>query len=96
MSDDKRIKVILRKPDGLADAKDGKWLDLKKDGLKVGWGKMVGGKGGEKEGKFEWLWKVEAGAKVTLESEFEVKAPADVRWNLPMPSFPKQQWFRDE
>jgi hypothetical protein len=80
MSDDKRAKVILRKPEGLADAKDGQVVDLKDDGLKVSWEKMADGKGGEKEGKFEWRWKVDGGAKVMLEAKWEVKAPADVNW----------------
>jgi hypothetical protein len=69
---DKRIKAILRKPAGLADTKDGEWVDLLKDeGFKVGWGKVVGGKGGE-PGKFEWLWKADGGKKVCFKSEFEV------------------------
>jgi hypothetical protein len=79
--DSKRAKVVLRKPEGLADAKAGQVVELKKElGLKVMWEKMVDGKGGEKEGKFEWRWKVDSGAKVTLEAEWEVKAPADVQW----------------
>jgi hypothetical protein len=78
--EDKRVKVILRKPEGLADAKDGEAVDLKKDGLKVGWEKLVDGKGGEKEGRFEWSWKVDAGSQVKLEAEWEVKAPADIKW----------------
>jgi hypothetical protein len=80
MSDDKRVKVILRKPEGLANAKDGEVVNLNKDGLNVGWAKVVDGKGGEKEGKFEWKWKVDAGAQIKLEAEWEVKAPADVTW----------------
>lgn len=79
-SDDKRAKVILRKPEGLADAKDGQLVDLKKDGLKVSWESLAEGKGGEKEGRFEWKWKVDSGAKVALEAEWEVKAPADIAW----------------
>jgi hypothetical protein len=80
MSDDKRVKVILRKPEGLCDAKDGEVVDMKRDGLKVNWEKVVDGKGGEKEGKFEWRWKVDPGAQVKLEAEWEVKAPADTTW----------------
>jgi len=79
MSEDKRIKVILRKPVGLADAKDGQVVDMQ-NGLKVSWEKVVDGKGGEKEGRFEWLWKVDAGSQVKMEAEWEVKAPADVKW----------------
>jgi len=33
----------------------------------------VDGKGGEKEGKFEWKWEVGSGAKVNLEAEWEIK-----------------------
>ncbi|TFK61692.1 hypothetical protein BDN72DRAFT_863410 [Pluteus cervinus] len=82
-SDDKRVKVILRKPEGLAGAKDGEVLDLgasavSNAGLKVGWVKSTIWEGGEKEGKFEWKWNVDSGAKVKLEAEWEVNAPADV------------------
>lgn len=80
MSGDKRVKVILRKPEGLADARDGVIVDLKQGGLKARWEKLVDGKGGEKEGKFEWTWKVDSGAQIKLEAEWEVKAPADVTW----------------
>jgi hypothetical protein len=83
MSEDKRVKVFLRKPDGLVDAKDGQVIDLKKlmEGQKVRWSPLVDGKGGEKEGRFEFLWKVDAGEKVTVVSEWDVKAPADVTWH---------------
>ncbi|EDR08579.1 uncharacterized protein LACBIDRAFT_296878 [Laccaria bicolor S238N-H82] len=75
---DKRTKVILRKPAALAEAKDRQIVDLKTDGLRVGWEKVAeGGKGGEKEGKFEWRWKVGSGAKVTLDAEWEVQGPGD-------------------
>jgi hypothetical protein len=89
ISDNKRIKVLLRKPDGLVDAKDGQVVDLKKlnEGLKVRWSPLVDGKGGEKEGRFEFLWKVDAGAKVTVVSEWEVKAPADAVWHESTQSF---------
>lgn len=70
------------------DAKDGEFVTVKDDddedkkstGLKVGWEKLVDGKGGEKEGRFEWKWKVDAGKKVSLEAQWEVKATADVNW----------------
>ena len=52
----------------------------KDDGLLVGWEKLVDGKGGEKEGKFEWKWKVGSGAKVNHEAEWEIKVPGEVRW----------------
>jgi len=83
ISEDKRIRVLLRKPDGLVDAKDGQVIDLKKlkEGLKVRWSPRVDGKGGEKEGRFEFLWTVAVEAKVTVVSEWEVKAPADAAWH---------------
>ncbi len=78
--EDKRVKVVLRKPEGLADAKEGEWVDIGKEGLKVGWEKVVDGKGGEKDGKFEWRWKIGSGAKVKLEAEWEVNAPGEIAW----------------
>ncbi|KAJ7239375.1 hypothetical protein B0H12DRAFT_1237581 [Mycena haematopus] len=78
--DDKRAKVLLRKPVGLADAKDGEVVKLTPPGLKVMWGKTWDGRAGEKDGRFEWAWSVEGGAKVVLEAEWELKAPADVVW----------------
>ncbi|KAH9481857.1 Protein F37C4.5 [Psilocybe cubensis] len=79
-SDDKGASIVLRKPVGLADAKDGKYVDLNKDGLRVGWEPLVDGKGGEKEGKYEWRWKVAGGAKVNLETEWEIKVPGENAW----------------
>lgn len=78
--DDKRVKVILRHPLALGKIKDGAYADIREDGLKVGWEKLVDGKGGEKEGKFEWKWKVTSGEKVDLFSEYEVKAPRGAAW----------------
>ncbi|KAF7375624.1 hypothetical protein MSAN_00451300 [Mycena sanguinolenta] len=78
--DDKRAKVLLRKPVGLADARDGEVVKLTPPSLKVMWGKTWDGRPGEKDGRFEWAWSVEGGAKVMLEAEWELKAPADVVW----------------
>jgi hypothetical protein len=89
ISQNKRVKVHLRKPDGLVDAKDEQVVDLKKlkEGLKVRWSPLIDGKGGEKEGRFEFMWKVDAGANVTVQSEWEVKAPADIDWHESSPLF---------
>ncbi|KAF8155336.1 hypothetical protein K438DRAFT_1687435 [Mycena galopus ATCC 62051] len=78
--DDKRAKVLLHKPEGLADAKDGQIVKLTPPGLKVMWGKTWDGRAGEKDGRFEWAWSLEGGAKAVLEAEWELKAPADVSW----------------
>ncbi|KAG6812258.1 hypothetical protein H0H92_003714 [Tricholoma furcatifolium] len=82
--DDKRAKVILRKPEGLAQSKDGEEITVRKEGdedVKVGWDKLVDGKGGEKEGKIAWKASIKAKDKVVLESQWELKAPADTRWH---------------
>jgi hypothetical protein len=77
-TDDKRIKVILLKPEGLGNTKDGQTLSLKEEGLTVRWQDVVDGLGGEKEGKFEWKWKVSAASQITLESQWKVEAPVDM------------------
>lgn len=78
---DNRVKVILRKPQGLADAKE-ETVDLsREDGMKVRWCTVFGDKGGEKEGKFEWVGIIKAGQEVTLVAEWEVKCPVDVFWH---------------
>jgi len=81
--DDKRVKVLLRKPEVLAGAKDGEEVLVDKekgDGLKIMWEKLVDGKGGEKEGKFQWKGSVKAKDNLMLEAQWDVKGPADVTW----------------
>jgi hypothetical protein len=80
--DDKRAKVVLRKPEGLANAKDGQEVELEKgeSAVKVMWEKLVDGKGGEKDGKFEWKGTVKAKDKLVLEAQWDVKGPADIYW----------------
>lgn len=77
---DKRVKVILRKPEGLVDAKEESVNLSGEDGIKVRWCKVIGDKGGEKEGKFEWVGSVKAGKEISLVTEWEVKCPVDVFW----------------
>ncbi len=78
MSDDSQIKVVLRKPEGLATAKAGEEVKVGTMGsLRVMWEKMIDGKGGEKEGKFEWKTRIEGSSKLSLETEWEVKCPGD-------------------
>lgn len=73
---DSRIKVVLRHPAGLAEEHEvGKIIDLG-EGRKVRWSPV----GGEKEGRFMWSVDVKAGAKVKVESEWDVKCPSDVFW----------------
>ena len=87
--DEKAFKVTLREPEGLVDATGneevtmkedlGKWKDSKLK-RKVRWGKVINGKGGEKDGKYEWLAPLEAGQEVTLTAIWEVKASRGAVW----------------
>ncbi|KAI0252908.1 hypothetical protein BJV78DRAFT_1281253 [Lactifluus subvellereus] len=77
--DDKRVNVILRHPAGLADLEQGKELEVSEQRT-VQWCKTVDGKGGKKEGLFEWVFEVGAGTEVTIETEWDVKAPVSLRW----------------
>ena len=77
-----RIQVTLRKPDGLARAKDGEEVSVGHDGedIRARW-TTEGGLGGEKDGMYEWVCGIPAGKKVHLEAVWEVHAPEDVAWN---------------
>ena len=44
------------------------------------WCKVVDGKGGKKEGLFEWVVEVEAGEELTIETEWDVKTPVSLGW----------------
>ncbi|KAI0695487.1 hypothetical protein C8T65DRAFT_584266 [Cerioporus squamosus] len=83
-NEDANIKVMLRKPDGLAQAKDGEEVTVSLEGevkkARARWSKVENGKGGEKDGVYEWVCTVPAGKKVTLEAEWTVKAPSNVKW----------------
>ena len=81
---DAKILVTLRKPEGLALAKDGEEVALQMagDGLEVKarWTKIEDGKGGEKDGMFEWLCEVRAGKILELEAEWDIKTPGALEW----------------
>jgi len=79
---DTRIKVFLKKPEGLAEGEEGTDIDLgRSDGFKVKWGTDVDEtKDGKKSGKFIWHGSVDPGKEVVLVSEWEVRAPVDVEW----------------
>ncbi len=78
------IKVMLRKPEGLAQAKDGEEVTVLLEGevqnAKARWSKLENGKGGEKDGMYEWVCSVPAGKAVSLKAEWAVKAPSNVKW----------------
>ena len=81
--DKKRVSVVLRRPEGLAELEQGEELKVGEgEGEKrtVRWGKVVDGKGGKKEGTFEWVAEVGAGEEITIETEWDVKAPVSLSW----------------
>jgi uncharacterized protein (TIGR02231 family) len=72
-----RARVLLKEPAELAEVGAEKTVDVPHG--KVRWVEH----GGVNEGRYEWLpGKVEAGQEVKLKTEFEVRAPADMQWNL--------------
>ena len=81
---DAKILVTLRKPEGLALAKDGEEVALQmmdeSPNVKARWTKVEEGKGGEKDGMFEWVCGVGAGKKVVLEAEWDIKTPGALEW----------------
>ncbi|KAJ8482395.1 hypothetical protein ONZ51_g5385 [Trametes cubensis] len=85
-------KTPVRHPEArrLAETKEGQdavvKLDMKGEGdakttAKVRWQDMVDGKGGEKDGLYEWVCTIPAGRKVVLEAQWDVKGPSDTQWN---------------
>ncbi|RPD54804.1 hypothetical protein L226DRAFT_616532 [Lentinus tigrinus ALCF2SS1-7] len=83
-NDASKIKVALRKPEGLARASDGEnvpvSLSADSKNVKVRWTTPKDGKGGEKDGLYEWICNVPAGKAIVLETEWDVKGPAKVKW----------------
>ena len=81
--DKKRARIVLRRPEGLAVLEQGDELKVcEGEGQKrtVRWGNVVDGKGGKKEGMFEWVAEVGAGEEITIETEWDVKAPVSLSW----------------
>ncbi|EIN04009.1 hypothetical protein PUNSTDRAFT_108850 [Punctularia strigosozonata HHB-11173 SS5] len=74
-----KVRVILRKPDGLADASQGETVSVE---VKGGKAKAKWAADGEKDGKYDWVCDLEPGKELTLETVYEVRAPADMAWNL--------------
>jgi Tfp pilus assembly protein PilP len=69
--DERRVCVVLRRPAaGLVGLEQGEELQVGAEDedktQTVRWGKVVGGKGGKKEGVSEWVVEVE---ELTIESE---------------------------
>ena len=82
---DANIKVVLRAPGGLAHAQadDAVPVDVEEgdvQDVKVRWTKVVDGRGGEKDGMYEWLCGIPAGKKVVLKAEWDIRVPGSLPW----------------
>ena len=80
-NESEKVLVTLRKPDGLAEAKDGQEVTVFTDAnpdnktkTSVRWANI-------ENGIYEWVCGIRAGAEVTLEAEWVVTAPGSVRMN---------------
>lgn len=80
VSDDRRARILLRKPKELIEAKEGVSVKVNREsteeeteegGLRVRWTQ-------EKDGLYEYKWRVDADKKIKLETVFEVKASNDL------------------
>ena len=81
------IVVTIRKPQGLDFAKEREDVTLQDsvvDGeeasMKARWTKVEDGKGGKKDGMYEWVCEVQAGQKAELEEEWTVKTLGNLHW----------------
>ncbi|KAI0696449.1 hypothetical protein BC835DRAFT_1342447 [Cytidiella melzeri] len=72
------IKVTLKKPEGLAEAKAEEEIKVS-DNIKVRWSGTTDKSEGI-EGRYEWLVSLDAGKGCTLETEWEVQAPINTSW----------------
>lgn len=68
------------KEDGKRDSDDEGKNENEGKKQRVRWCKVVDGKGGRKEGLFEWVVEVGAGEELTIETEWDVKAPVSLKW----------------
>ena len=76
------VRIILRDPEALVGAKD-KAVYVKQGSTicKVQWYKSESGdESGRNKGIFEWICYLEAGEKATVQSVWDIKAAADVKW----------------
>lgn len=79
VSDGEPIKVVLTKPVGLAEAEEGKEVQVE-DGVAVKWCESKGEKGGMKEGQLQWIVDLDKRGTKVLVLEWEVISPPGRHW----------------
>ncbi|EJD06530.1 uncharacterized protein FOMMEDRAFT_117379 [Fomitiporia mediterranea MF3/22] len=83
-AENKEIKVVIKLPEGLAEAAPNAIVDVPKasvpgkSSVKVRWEPT----GGAKEGMYVWLVDLGPGEEVKLEAEYEVRAPENYVWHM--------------
>ncbi|EJD04807.1 uncharacterized protein FOMMEDRAFT_80022 [Fomitiporia mediterranea MF3/22] len=83
-TDNKEIKVVVKLPEGLAEAAPDAVVDVPnasvpgKSSVKVHWER----KSGVKEANYVWLVDLGPGEEVNLEAEYKVRAPEDYVWHM--------------
>ncbi|KAI0091278.1 hypothetical protein BDY19DRAFT_904726 [Irpex rosettiformis] len=73
------VKIVLRKPKGLADAKAGEKVKVA-DNVNVEWSRKVQGSQDPVLGKYEWLVRLEGDSSCTLEAEWEIQSVSNSVW----------------
>jgi hypothetical protein len=73
---DKTFKVLLQKPEGLAEAEGDSKVEVK-SGVFVRW---KGGDSGKAEGLVEWVSSIDAGENIDMEVGWVVRAPEHATW----------------
>ncbi|THH33433.1 hypothetical protein EUX98_g719 [Antrodiella citrinella] len=88
------FKVVLRKPQGLSDASADELVDVrsqvntnemdqqKLSGVrrKIRWSKRQVGKGGEEDGRYDWVVDVLQGEELSLVAAWDIRGPTEVPW----------------
>lgn len=79
VSETPQVKVLLMKPQGLAEAEEGKDVEVK-EGVKVRWLEAVDNKGGMKEGRHQWTVDLSSKETKQLVTEWEVSSVSGQSW----------------
>ncbi|EPQ59620.1 hypothetical protein GLOTRDRAFT_136449 [Gloeophyllum trabeum ATCC 11539] len=70
-----KIRILLKEPAALAEAKPGVFTKLDDKGSQIRWVTKQGQE--ETEGTYEWTCKLQANGEIKMVTKYEVKAPVD-------------------